>query len=120
MKTLNELKTELLKDGIIDREEALLLEQKLFEDGIIDSEEAEFLFEINDAVSGKANDTAWKDLFIKAIVSYLLDDENSPNEIDDEEAEWLYNKVKGDGTIDEIEKELLLTLKTKANLSQEN
>lgn len=114
MKTLEELKEKLLKDGIIDKDEALMLEKRLFEDGKIDSDEAEFLFEINDAVSGKANDISWKELFVKAIVSYLLDDENSPNEIDEKETEWLYNKIKGDGTIDEMEKELLLTLKSRA------
>lgn len=116
MKTLEELKKELLKDGIIDKDEALMLEKRLFEDGKIDSDEAEFLFEINDAVSGKANDISWKELFVKAIVSYLLDDENSPNEIDEKETEWLYNKIKGDGTIDETEKELLLTLKSRAKM----
>ncbi len=114
MKTLEELKVELLKDGIIDKDEALMLEKRLFEDGKIDSEEAEFLFEINNAVSGEANDISWKELFVKAIVSYLMDDENSPNEIDEKETEWLYNKIKGDGTIDEMEKELLLTLKSRA------
>lgn len=116
MKTLEELKVELLKDGIIDKDEALMLEKRLFEDGKIDSEEAEFLFEINNAVSGKANDASWKDLFIKAISLYLLDDENSPNEIDEEETEWLYNKIKGDGNIDETEKDLLLTLKSRAKM----
>ena len=116
MKTLEELKEKLLKDGIIDKDEALMLEERLFEDGKIDSDEAEFLFEINDAVSGKANDISWKELFVKAIVSYLLDDENSPNEIDEKETEWLYNKIKGDGTIDETEKELLLTLKSRAKM----
>lgn len=116
MKTLEELKVELLKDGIIDKDEALMLEKRLFEDGKIDSEEAEFLFEINNAVSGKANDISWKELFVKAIVSYLMDDENSPNEIDEKETEWLYNKIKGDGTIDETEKELLLTLKSRAKI----
>ncbi|MBQ5857100.1 MAG: hypothetical protein IIW55_07290 [Bacteroidales bacterium] len=45
-----------------------------------------------------------------------MDDENSPNEIDEKETEWLYNKIKGDGTIDETEKELLLTLKSRAKI----
>ncbi len=55
-----------------------------------------------------------REMFVKAIVSYLLDDENSPNEIDEKETEWLYNKIKGDGTVDKTEKELLLTLKSRA------
>jgi len=114
MKSLQQLKTELLADGIIDAAEVLELEAVLFADGKIDSEEAEFLFEINNAVSGKANHSSWESLFIKAISSYLLEDDNSPGEIDTEEAEWLYNKIKGDGQTDDIEKNLLNNLKQKA------
>lgn len=113
MKSLEELKSKLLADGIIDLNEANELEKLLFADGKIDSEEAEFIFEINDAVSGKENDAAWNKLFVKAIASFLLDDENSPGEIDETEADWLYNKIKGDGQIDAVEKELLLHLKSK-------
>lgn len=114
MKSLEELKRKLLADGIINLDEANELEQLLFADGKIDSEEAEFIFEINDAVSGKNNDAAWNKLFVKAIASYLLDDENSPGEIDETESDWLYNKIKGDGQIDTVERELLLYLKSKA------
>ena len=86
MKTLQEMKAELLADGIIDANEVKELEVVLYADGKIDEEEANFLFELNDAVSGKDNDPAWNTLFVKAISSYLLDDENSPGEIDDAEA----------------------------------
>ena len=108
MKSLEEYKAELLADGIIDATEAKELESMLFADGKIDSEEANFLFELNDAVSDKDNDSAWNKLFVKAISSYLLDDENTPGEIDETEAEWLYAKIKGDGQIDGVEKELLI------------
>lgn len=114
MKSLEQLKNELLADGIIDLAEVKELKEILYADGIIDTEEAEFLFEINDAVSGKENDPSWETLFIDAITSYLLDDENTPGEIDTEEAEWLYNKIKGDGQIDGTEKNLLVNLKSKA------
>lgn len=114
MKSLEELKSKLLADGIIDLDEANELEKLLFADGKIDSEEAEFIFAINDAVSGKSNDVAWNKLFVKAIASFLLDDENSLGEIDETESDWLYNKITGDGQIDAVEKELLLHLKSKA------
>lgn len=114
MKSLEQLKNELLADGIIDATEVKELKEILFADGVIDSDEAEFLFEINDAVSGKENDSSWESLFIEAITSYLLDDENSPGEIDAEESEWLFEKINGDGQIDGIEKRLLLNLKSKA------
>jgi len=114
MKSLQQLKSELLADGVIDAAEVKELETLLFADGKIDTEEAEFLFELNNAVSGKENHASWESLFIKAISSYLLDDENSAGEIDADEAEWLYNKVKGDGQIDSVEKNLLLNLKSKS------
>lgn len=115
MKTLAELKNEILADGIIDANEVKELETVLFADGKIDEEEATLLFELNDAVSGKDNDSSWSDLFVKAISSYVLDDENSNGEIDEQEAKWLYDKIKGDGQIDDTERELLNNLKAKSN-----
>ena len=111
MKTLDELKKELLADGIIDADEVKELEAVLYEDGVIDKDEADFLFDLNDAVTGKANDPSWEGLFIKAITSFVLDDETSPGEIDDEEAQYLFDKIKGDGQVDGTEKALLLNIK---------
>ncbi len=112
MKSLEQLKNEILADGIIDAAEVKELETVLFVDGKIDEEEATLLFELNNAVSGKANHESWETLFIKAVSSYLLEDETSAGEIDTAEATWLYNKIKGDGQIDSTEKNLLLHLKS--------
>ena len=116
MKSLQQLKVELLADGIIDAAEAAELETVLFADGKIDTEEAELLFELNNAVSGRENHPSWEALFIKGIASYVLDDydEFSENEIDTDEAHWLHDRIKGDGNIDAIERNLLLHLKEKA------
>ena len=114
MKTLEELKEDLLADGIIDANEVKELEDVLYEDGVIDKDEADFLFDLNDAVTGKANDPSWEDFFIKAITSFVLDDETSPGEIDDDEAQYLYDKIKGDGQVDGTEKALLLNIKSKS------
>ena len=114
MKTLNELKKSILADGVIDETEVQELRKVLFADGKIDTEEAEFLFELNDAVSGKNNHPSWETLFVEAITSFLLDDETSPGEIDDEEAKWLLSKIQGDGQLDKIEQALLDNLKAKA------
>lgn len=111
MKSLKQLKKELLADGVIDASEVQELESVLYADGKIDTEEAEFLFELNNAVSGKANHPSWEKLFIKSITSFLLEDDNSEGEIDSDEASWLYDKIKGDGQIDAVEKNLLHHLK---------
>ena len=115
MKTLSGLKNEILADGIIDANEVKELETVLFADGKIDEEEATLLFELNDAVSGKENDSSWSKLFVKAVSSYVLDDENSNGEIDEQEAKWLYGNIKGDGQIDDTERELLNNLRAKSN-----
>ena len=115
MANLTELKKELLADGVIDAAEVKTIKEVIYEDGKIDKEEAEFLFDINDAVSGKENAQEWNDLFINAITSFMLEDETSPNEIDDEEAKYLYEKIKGDGQVDELERALLENLKAKSN-----
>lgn len=114
MKSLEELKKDLLADGIIDADEVKELEKVLYEDGVIDKDEADFLFELNDAVTGKANDPSWEKFFVKAITSFVLDDETSPGEIDDDEAQYLYDKIKGDGQVDGTEKALLLSIKAKS------
>ena len=114
MKTVDELKKDLLDDGIIDAGEVKELEEVLYADGVIDKEEADFLFELNNAVSGKANAPEWKEFFVKAITSFVLDDEQSNGEVDEDEAKYLYDQIKGDGQIDDIEKALLENIKAKS------
>ena len=111
---LQEFKAELLADGVIDAEEVAKLKEVLYADGIIDKEEADFLFELNDAVTGKANDASWESFFIQAIADFLLKDEVSPGEIDKEEAEWLLKRIGADGKVDGTEKALLEKLKAEA------
>ena len=114
MKTLEELKKELLADGIIDAGEVKELEEVLYADGVIDKDEADFLFELNNAVSVKENAPEWKDFFVKAITSFVLDDDQSNGEVDEDEAKYLYKQIKGDGQIDDIEKALLENIKAKS------
>lgn len=114
MANLDQLKKELLADGIIDSEEVKTIKSVIYEDGKIDKDEADFLFELNDAVSGKDNAPEWKDLFVDAITAFVLEDEVSPNEIDSDEADYLYNQIKGDGQVDDIERALLENIKAKA------
>ncbi len=114
MKSLEELKKDLLADGIIDVGEVKELENVLYADGKIDKDEADFLFELNNAVSGKENAPEWKEFFVKAITSFVLDDDQSNGEVDEEEAKYLYDQIKGDGQIDDIEKALLENIKAKS------
>lgn len=116
MSNLKELKKSILADGVIDEHEVKQLREVLYADGKIDKEEAEFIFELNDAVSGKNNHPSWDMLFVDAITSFLLEDEDSPGVVDDDEAKWLLDKILGDGKLDDIEVALInnLRLKSKA------
>lgn len=114
MADLEKLKKEILEDGIIDAQEVAKLKEILYEDGKIDKEEADFLFELNDAVSGNANSEDWNKFFVQAICDFLLNDEVSPGYIDPEEEMWLLKKIENDGQVDDTEKELLMALKSKS------
>lgn len=114
--TLEQLKTELLADGIIDAAEVVKLKEMFYADGIIDKAEAEFLFEVNNAVSGKKNDASWGEFFIQAIADFLLKDKNSPGEIDVDEALWLIEKIGADGKVDDIERKLLEKLERESKV----
>jgi hypothetical protein len=86
----------------------------LYADGKIDQAEAEFMFDINDAVSGNANDPAWQSLFVDAICDYLLKDEVSPGVVDGAEAAWLLERVQRDQQLDDVERALLTALESRA------
>lgn len=111
---LDELKMAVIADGVIDADEAKHLSQRLYADGIIDREEADFLFAVNDAVSGADNDPAWQALFVDALTSHVLDDEKSPNVLDNDEAAYVIGKIDADGTVDAVELHLLVNICARA------
>lgn len=114
MTTFEDLRKELLADGVIDSAEVARLKEILYADGVIDRKEADFLFELNDAVSGKENAPEWDEFFTDAICDFLLMDEVSPGEIDADEEAWLIARVNNDGNVDETEKVLLRAIKARA------
>ena len=120
MASLNALKKSILADGKIDAKEVAEIKKVINEDGKIDLAEANFLFALNDGCSGSDNHSSWTTLFVDAICSFLLDDENSPGEVDKKEATWLLKKIQGDGKLDEIEKKLLKKLSKSAKAIPEN
>jgi len=117
--TLESLKTTIIEDGIVDEAEVKILRKVIYGTGGgggegVDRKEADFLFEINDAVTGNANHPSWQSFFVEAITKHVLEDDVSPGEIDDDEAIWLIGKVEADGSVDEIEKVLLKSIKDNA------
>lgn len=110
MSSLESLKNEVIADGKIDADEVAQIRSVVYADGVIDADEVDFLFELNDAVSGNENDPGWANLFVEAIAANILED----GVIDDEETKLLLDKIQGDGAVDDVEKALLLHLKNEA------
>ena len=117
---LNILKASILEDGKIDASEVAQLKQAIYADGKIDREEADLLFELNDGCSGADNDPSWEAFFIDAVCDYLLKDEETPGEVDEQEGKWLLDKIQGDGKLDDIEINLLKKLNRSAKTIDEN
>ena len=109
-KPLSELLADIVEDGIVDVDEVVRIRERLYADGIIDREEADFLFGVNDAVSGNDNDPGWQTLFVEALTNHVLEDEISPGEVDDDETEYLISKIEADDRVDDVELALLVNI----------
>ncbi len=119
MKTLAELKAAVLEDGIIDAAEVTEIKEVIYADGKIDAEEAAFMFELNDAVSGKENAPEWKALFVEAMSDYVLADDTTPGVVDADEASYLIGAIQGDAVVDATELALLVNIMDKADSCHE-
>jgi len=105
--SFNEIAHSLIEDGIIDDEEIAALKARILDDEAIDQEEAEFLFEVNDLVSGKENSSEFEAFFIEAITAFLLSDSMSPGYLDGYEWDWLQAMISEDDGLDNLEARLL-------------
>ena len=82
------------RPGAIDRADVEVIRRLVYGRGgqsglAISRTEAEFLFALERATAGAANDPAWRELFVKAITMHLLYGGASPDGVDEEEAAWL-------------------------------
>ena len=107
--SLQSLYESVVEDGVVDAGEVEEIRKEVYADGKVDIEEVEFLFKINDAVSGNKNDTVWDDLFVSAITDNIMDD----GVIDSDEVDLLVRLIGADGKVDGAEKKLLENLKGK-------
>lgn len=115
MKTpLKKLAKEIAADGVVDAAEVKGMRKRLYADGVIDKAEADFLFAVNNAVSGHKNAPGWSKLFVQALTDFVLCDKRSPGVVDAKEASYLIAKIKGDGKVDALELALLVNITTKA------
>lgn len=107
-----ELVKEVIADGEISASEVEMLDQSVFEDGKASKEEVEQLFKAKDNVTNV--DPSFTDLLVKTVVAFALNDDDTPGVVSKEEGDFISSLITSDGTIDAIEKEVLLALKEKA------
>jgi hypothetical protein len=112
--TLDELKTAILEDGVIDSDEVSNIKERLYDDGVIDKDEADFMFALNDTIADGAatvaDDADWSGLFVQALSDFVLADEETPGVIDSGEANYLIEKIGADGQVDGNELALLVNI----------
>lgn len=110
--TMDALKAAILEDGRVDSDEVAMMRSVIYGAGgsggtSVSKEELDFLFAINNAVSGSDNCPEWKTFFIEAGTKAVLADETSPGVVDADEAKSLIAMVSGDGQVDDLEKALI-------------
>ncbi len=107
--TLAALLTAVVADNIVDLDEVATIREAVYADDVVDTDEVEFLFKVNDAVTGNDNAPEWTDLFVEAVTDNIMAD----GTIDDDEVNFLVRLIGEDGQVDGAEKLLLENLKTK-------
>ncbi len=115
MEQLKELRRRIVANGILDPDNVIELEQRLIKDSEgMTREKADFLFSLKDGLSKNKVCIEFSSFFVKAVSSYMLDDKNSPGEIDTNEAKWLRGKIQAKGRTDSTDRALLDELKKRS------
>lgn len=108
MEDLTALRKSLVRDGKLSDNDVECLRQKLLHD------DGNLLFELKDTVSKKNLSARFSDLFVDAICALLLEDEDSPGEIDNKEAKWVRARIQAKGYMDRYDKRLLKALRKRS------
>lgn len=114
METLLELKKKIVSDGRLSIDDVELLRVAMFNDEGMTKAKGDFLFKLKDTISKELLTNEFKKLFIDSITSLLLEDEESPGEIDNIEAKWLRAKIQHKGYIDKLDEQLLDNIRSKS------
>ena len=114
MITINELKRKVLEDQTIDRNEVQQIRDLMLEGEGMVLEKGNFLFYLKDHAKRGKIDPSFKKVFVDAITALLLEDGDTPGEIDDSEAKWLRAKIQYNGSFDSYDKALIENLKKKS------
>lgn len=114
MNNLEDIRKAIVASGSITASDVVALRDIVYKDGKVEQDEAEFLFKLRKDLNDMGNLRAWDNFFIQAICDFILDDDRSPEAIDDLEARWLIEQIGEDGIIDDVEQKLLKKLRKEA------
>ena len=114
MYNLENIRKAIVESGSITASDVVALRDIVYTDGKVEQDEAEFLFKLRKELNDMGNLKEWNNFFIQAICDFILDDERSPEAIDDLEATWLIEQIGEDGIIDDVEQKLLKRLRKEA------
>lgn len=114
METLDGIRHAIVASGSITASDVVALRDIVYKDGKVEQAEAEFLFKLRKELNDFGNLKEWNSFFIQAICDFILDDERSPEAVDELEATWLIEQIGADGIIDDVEQKLLRRLRKEA------
>ena len=114
MTTLKEIRKDAIEIGYIDQSIIDRLQEEIQSDQQISLEEANFLFTIKKQFANKKNSPNWRTFFIDTITRFLLEDEDSPGVVDEQEAQWLRAHIQSQGSLDRTDQLLLSELRTRS------
>lgn len=114
MEQLNQLKRTIVADGRLSNDDVNLLRTSLLGGEGITREKACFLFDFKDMLRKEHVSSEFKDMFVEVFIKYLLEDEESPGEIDETEAKWLRAKMQAKGYLDNVDEMLLNNLRMRS------
>ena len=103
-------KERILANGYADADTVERLSRIVSEHRWVDRHQAKMLFELNDAISGAANDRGWRVLFVDALTNHFLEDASTRGELDSAEAAFMMSRIDTDGLVDDVELELMVNL----------
>lgn len=102
-----------LADGTMTPENLEQLRQLLFGTPMT-IEKGDLLFNLKDSLKPGLITSDFEHLFVQAICNLMLDDPDSPGEIDDAEAKWLRAQIQNDGRLDSCDRRLLRELRERS------
>lgn len=107
------LAEQAVADGEISADEISALRREGWSNGAIDADEADAIFVLNNHLAG--SDAEWSDFFVEALSDYIVHSVEPRGYIDEDQTDWLIERIDRDGRLDSLtELELLVKVIEKA------